>query len=245
MTFVVYLTIYSGGRLPPFYIGYSTEEKVGRGYNGSVTSKRYSLVWRQERREHPELFKTVILSQFDTDEEALVREEFLQRFFDVPNNPMYINMGIGNGKFGGSGENNGKFGTHHSKETILKMSLKKKGRKRGPLSDTHRQAISEGLKGRKREPFSDEWKRNIGKGHLGITPSEESRQKRREANLGEKNPAFGKSGSMKGKHHKEESIQKLRFPKSKLTCPHCGLTGGSNIMGRWHFDNCKALYKSS
>lgn len=25
-----------------------------------------------------------------------------------------------------------------------------------------------------------------------------------------------------------------------VTCPHCHKTGGSGVMTRWHFDNCKA-----
>ena len=39
--YVVYLTRYSGGKLPPWYIGSSTEEKVLAGYNGSVKSKKW------------------------------------------------------------------------------------------------------------------------------------------------------------------------------------------------------------
>jgi hypothetical protein len=27
--------------------------------------------------------------------------------------------------------------------------------------------------------------------------------------------------------------------RKKITCPHCDSTGGSNLMKRWHFDNCK------
>jgi len=40
----------------------------------------------------------------------------------------------------------------------------------------------------------------------------------------------------KSETHKEN----LRKPKSKLTCPHCNLSGGSSQMKRWHFDNCKS-----
>jgi hypothetical protein len=67
---------------------------------------------------------------------------------------------------------------------------------------------------------------------LRVPKSEEARKRN---SLSHK----GQVGWMKGKHHKEESIQKLRFPKPQVTCPHCNKTGGSNIMGRWHFDNCK------
>ena len=30
-----------------------------------------------------------------------------------------------------------------------------------------------------------------------------------------------------------------RRRNSKATCPHCGKTGGDNIMKRWHFNNCR------
>ena len=162
--YVVYITIYKGNRLPPFYIGKTTEARVLKGYNGSVTSDRYKAIWRQERREYPDLFKTVIISRFDTDEEALVREEFLQRFFDVPNNPMFINMAISRGRFGDSGANNGMFGRHPSEEmgeanraahsgkiqsltTIEKRVSKFRGRKKAPLSEELKEKI------RKSQPY--------------------------------------------------------------------------------------------
>jgi hypothetical protein len=34
--YCVYLTCYRGNKLPPFYIGYSTIEKVKDGYKGTV-----------------------------------------------------------------------------------------------------------------------------------------------------------------------------------------------------------------
>jgi group I intron endonuclease len=42
-----------------------------------------------------------------------------------------------------------------------------------------------------------------------------------------------------GKTRSEETKAKLRKPKPKTTCPHCGLTGGANAMKRYHFANCK------
>lgn len=40
---------------------------------------------------------------------------------------------------------------------------------------------------------------------------------------------------------KEERSILMRKPKSKSQCPHCGKIGGSGIMTRWHFDNCRAI----
>lgn len=37
----------------------------------------------------------------------------------------------------------------------------------------------------------------------------------------------------------EVSVALKGVPKEKVTCPQCGKIGGKNIMGRWHFNNCK------
>jgi predicted GIY-YIG superfamily endonuclease len=68
----------------------------------------------------------------------------------------------------------------------------------------------------------------------------------------------GKSAWNRGIPHKEETLQKMRKPRSaeqiasiskgktgkphpisKSTCPHCGKFGGNNNMKRYHYDNCK------
>ena len=73
----------------------------------------------------------------------------------------------------------------------------------------------------------------------------------------------GRPSSFKGKHHSEEtkelqSKRMLGIHRSPITefkkgyipynkgikqkiiiCPYCGISGGINIMKRWHFDNCK------
>ena len=61
-----------------------------------------------------------------------------------------------------------------------------------------------------------------GKEHpmFGYNMPVQSKEKIRQANLGEKNPMFGK------KHH-------------IVVCPHCKKSGAKNGMKRWHFDNCR------
>ena len=46
-----------------------------------------------------------------------------------------------------------------------------------------------------------------------------------------------KNGSLT---HSEKTKEKMRKPKEKVTCPHCGVTGGISSMMRWHFDRCKS-----
>lgn len=56
----------------------------------------------------------------------------------------------------------------------------------------------------------------------------------------------GKSSTLKGKKLGKYSSERIEaasngLKKSKKTCPHCGKTGGSANMSRYHFDNCKKI----
>ena len=90
--------------------------------------------------------------------------------------------------------------------------------------------------------------------------SEEKRRKLREARKKQVSPMKGKTHSpetrekirkaLKGKTFSVKAKQKMREAAKgrkykKVTCPHCGEIGGSNVMHRWHFDNCKSLSKDS
>ncbi len=51
---------------------------------------------------------------------------------------------------------------------------------------------------------------------------------------------FGKDNPFYGQHHTEKTLEKLRKPKSKIKCDHCGLLiGGQSNYNRWHGNNCK------
>lgn len=97
----------------------------------------------------------------------------------------------------------------------------------------------------------------------------ENHAKHWEGKTGEQHPAFGKERldsieiarkmglANKGKpawnagrtdlpKHSDETKQKMSLANSgksrehpKVKCPHCSKEGKSNIMNRWHFDNCK------
>ena len=41
------------------------------------------------------------------------------------------------------------------------------------------------------------------------------------------------------KRRGEESLGKPKGPQEKVTCVHCGTSGGFGIMKRWHGNNCK------
>lgn len=124
--YCVYLTIYLGSRLPPFYIGSTRKSRIDEGYRGSIASSEYKDIWKSEIKNNPHLFATKIISQTNTREEAYRREMSLQRKLNVVSNPLYINKSFvsHNGGFGG-----GFTGKKHNDQTKQKMSAIQKGRK--------------------------------------------------------------------------------------------------------------------
>ena len=62
--FCTYLTMYTGNKLPKWYIGSTSVEKIINGYLGSVVSRKYKDIWNFEIKNNPELFKVRILSVY-------------------------------------------------------------------------------------------------------------------------------------------------------------------------------------
>ena len=122
--FCVYLTIYKGNKLPPFYIGYSTVEKIKNGYRGSVSSEKYKITWKNELKKNPQLFDVKILSYHQTINTAKEEEYKLQLKLRVHKNLLYCNLNINGKKFyiEYCGSKNPMWGKHHSEETKQKIS---------------------------------------------------------------------------------------------------------------------------
>lgn len=97
--FCTYVTFYKGNKLPPFYIGHASISNIKNGYRGSVSSKKYKQIWKQELKFNPQLFKTKVLKIFNTKKEALENEKYLQHSLQVHKNSLYINMSIVSDKF--------------------------------------------------------------------------------------------------------------------------------------------------
>jgi len=187
--YCVYLTIYKGNKLPPFYIGSTTVEKINNGYHGSVGSKKYSKIYKNELIKSPHLFKSVIVSLHNTRKLALEKENELQRSLDVVRSPLYFNESYAseNGFFGrdNSGKLNGFYGKHHSEESLNKLRNPKK------------------TNVNYRKPKSKSHARNISKAQKNV-PWTENKRKSMES-----------------------------------SCEHCGLTTIKSNITKWHNDNCK------
>src|SRR5574343_355529 len=93
--YVVYLTEYSGNLLPPKYIGSTSESNVVSGkYFGSVSSKKWGKIFREELKHNPHLFSIQILSLHDTRKEALYEELEQQINRDVVKSSEYFNESL-------------------------------------------------------------------------------------------------------------------------------------------------------
>ena len=155
--FCTYLTVYSGNKLPPFYIGSSSIHKITKlNYHGSVLSKNYKKIWDQELKEYPELFKTYILTVHFLRKEAYSKEEQLQRSLNVVNSLMYINMHIANTNdysMNGRQKSPGMLNKHHTTEMKESNKIRFSG-KNNPMWKTTRPEVSAFMKIPENHPMS-------------------------------------------------------------------------------------------
>lgn len=139
--FCVYLTSYSGNKLPPFYIGSTSLSKIENGYRGSVKSKLWKDLWRAELKASNDLFRTKIVSTHQTRKEAFDKEEKLQKLLKCKQNPLYTNEAIANNRFSGV--------SFHSPETRARMSASRRGKKLPPRSAEYRAKMAASQSGKK------------------------------------------------------------------------------------------------
>jgi hypothetical protein len=92
--YCVYLTIYRGNKLPPFYIGSTLIKYVNNGYHGSIKSKKYKEIYKKELIENKHLFKTIIIKKYYSRKYAMFRERKIQEKLNVVKSEMYMNLSI-------------------------------------------------------------------------------------------------------------------------------------------------------
>ena len=129
MKYCTYVTTYFGDKLPLFYIGSSSIEKVNNGYHGTVVSKKWRKIYKMELSNNPHLFSTEIVSIFSTRKEATEYELQLQKSNDAVKSNLFFNESFAapNGYFGRdvSGEKNPNFGR---KKDLSKYNYKNSGK---------------------------------------------------------------------------------------------------------------------
>lgn len=156
MKYITYLTIYTGDKLPPFYIGSTYLDKhTNNYYHGTVKSKKYKQIYDKEIKDNPHLFDSCIIGEFDTREEATFCELYYQKLHNVVKSEKFFNMSYAtvDGCFGMdvSKELNPFYGRNHSEETIELQSVIKKG-DLNPMYGIKRPEHSKAMSG-KNNPF--------------------------------------------------------------------------------------------
>jgi hypothetical protein len=208
--YCTYLTIYKGNKLPPFYIGSTSVSKIIKGYHGTIQSKKYKDIYKQEVINNPHLFKTIIITKHNTREEAFEKELFFQKKLSVVKSSMYFNesLAVANGYFGRAlqGKENPIYGKNHSEETRRKMSENRKGKYKGiPKSEEHKKKIALANTGK---THTEETKKKLSLIHTGMVASDETKKKLSEMRKGENHPLYGKK-------HSEETKKKISEKNSK------------------------------
>lgn len=219
--FCTYFTYYSGNKLPPFYIGYCKMERIQEGYHGSVSSKQYKIIWKEELKNNPQKFKTSVLTTHDTKVEAVQKEISLQMRMNVLKNPLYINKSIGK-----LIDNKGR---KHTVEACFAYSKAAKNR-----TPEHLEKIRQANLGRK---VSTETRLKLSLSHIGNIPgnkgrphSEETRRKikqKRALQICTEETKRKMSLAQKGRIHEQ------------YTCPYCSKSGSKPSMMIWHGEKCK------
>lgn len=141
--YCTYLTVYTGNLLPRRYIGSTTIQRITENYHGSVGSKKYKTIWKNELRDNPQLFKTRVLKTFKTHEEAIEEELRVQKLYNVVKSPNYINMSLA--------QPNGFFGMSMKGKVWTQESIDKRNKSN---TGVKRPRQSKALSGRKRPDHS-------------------------------------------------------------------------------------------
>ena len=195
--FAVYLTIYSGNKMPPFYIGYSYNIHE-RNYYGTPSSKLYKDIFKKELSENPHKFKVVILKEFGDDIKAAKKyETYIQKALNVAKNPLYINRCIQHVDY---------YSIPHTNESKAKLSKHYKGKNYKEIYGADRALIEAEKRGNSNrgKKRTEKTKELISKGKIGKKHTEEAKQKISNGNIYK-----GKDGFFKGKNHTEEAKQKI------------------------------------
>tara|TARA_R110000868_G_scaffold64543_5_gene193931 strand:- start:9423 stop:10385 length:963 start_codon:yes stop_codon:yes gene_type:complete len=210
MAWCIYLTVYLGSKMPPFYLGSTSVARIKAGYRGSVSSYKWRSIWIDEITNNPSLFKTFIVQYILTKEKKLKYEELWQKAFQVVTDEWFLNQSFANKNFTTTPETTKKAldtkrrrgTTKHSNVTKLKMSIAAKNR--SPVSQETKEKLSRATQGRK---HSEEAKANMRRAQSHRPPvSEETKKKISKSKLGKKVP----------KHIVDKRADKLRGRKASI-----------------------------
>lgn len=186
------------------------------GYIGS------GKVFLAKYNKHPKKFKRTILGVFENYDDALKLEaELVNR--ETIKEEKCLNLKIG-GEGGGSPWKHDTERVNKRRERMMQL-----------WSDIeYRQNVIKSMK----KNWTDEYKeKRLNKGTIGFPQEKINRKKavetRKKGSGYQQN--FGKKRTEKSKKLMSEKAKN----REHIKCPHCGMSGATPQMKRWHFENCK------
>lgn len=157
--YVFYHITYSGDKMPPNYFGSTDIYQIQKGYMGSVKSKKYKDIWKQELKKHPELFHMEVISYHYTRQEALDKELKIQKIFNVVVSDLFVNMSYAreNGYFGArlTGKDNPSYGMKRSDAYKTKISERMKNMWKDQNSSYNKEQRSKKLSNSLKQKWKD------------------------------------------------------------------------------------------
>jgi hypothetical protein len=129
--------------------------------------------------------------------------------------------------------------------TLVNMTDGGEGTLGCPISEKHKQRVSDAHKGKK---LSEELKQKLFNANKGKKLSEEHKQKLSNIQKGRNLPEKVKqkiSDTSKGRKLSEKTRKRMSESakiRISIQCPYCSKKGYAANMKRWHFNNCKTLH---
>ena len=193
------------------YFGKTTRDPIK--YLGSGT------YWKRHIKKHGKEYVETLWYQLFDDKSLLTDFALLfSEHWDIVNSKKWANLMLENGLDGG-----GVSGITRSIETKKKMSISQTGRKHSDETKS-KMLISNNNR-------SDEFR-----ARMSVAKSNPSAETRARMSIAKK----GKKHS--NEHKLKNSVSQKgisKGPQNIVHCPYCVISGGLNMMKRWHFNNCK------
>lgn len=179
-----FYTYYSYEEFGRGYIGYHKcpegESPESDGYLGSFSDKTFKPTSK------------IVLTLHSSADEARLAEMKIQEFYDVLNNPHFVNKSIQTGK--------GFYIKQHTEETKIKMRASALGRvtseeakRKQSIAKKGKKFTLERIQKLRGRVHSEKTKEKISKSHLGVLKSPEHRLSISKSKQGDKNPMFNTS----------------------------------------------------
>ena len=200
------------------YLYEKTHRITGLKYLGKTTAMdphSYSgsgKYWKSHLNKHGFDYDTEILKECNSNEEIRYWGEFYSELWNVVESDEWANLKPESGDGGDPGP-----------EGRRKIAKAQTGRKHTPEENNHKSKRQTGIK-RSSEYLAKK---------IGLKYKKPRPRTKLNKNKGKPGSPAQKAAAI------ANGAARIGVKQTLSTCPHCGKTGGSQTMPRWHFDNCR------